>query len=68
MVAIFGTKDENGFRVFRVKDSNFEREETIPISRLTYQEKWNEIQRNPHRIQQDVPFIASGYTIELVQK
>jgi hypothetical protein len=69
VVAIFGTKDDNGLRVFRVKDSNSDKEETIPISRLTYQEQIIKTHRNRlQSIPQSIPFIASGYTIELVPK
>ena len=62
VVAIFGIKSENGKKLFRVKDSNISREETIPVDRTTFQEEFEPVNRNFSR---DTAYIASGYSIQL---
>ena len=70
MICIFGIKDESGVKKFRIKDSNHDDEQHIPVLRPSYKEVFRQIFYSitaPNSIK-DIPYIGAGYAIQLKKK
>lgn len=70
VICIFGIKDESGVKKFRIKDSNHDDEQHIPVSRPSYQEVYRQIshKNSASNSIKDIPYIGAGYAIQLKKK